>query len=997
MKKFGLVISLFITAFLLVAFFSECNKSPVAVKNSTFKLSPPYTSFRKIPGITHEEIALIEALQKQKSSLIYGAYTSTESFYNDYNEIRGFTALFCDWLTQLFDIPFYPKIYYWSDLIVGLESGEIDFTGDLTESEERRKYYFMTDAIAEREIKYFKMTESENLQDIIKTRLPRYAFLNGSTNINDVSKNIEENFEVVTVDNTEIAYIKLKNGEIDAFFCDGVEAFFDMYPDVITHSVFPVLYGPVSLTTKKEELAPIISVMQKALNNKAIYYLTEIYNIGHQEYMIHKLKTRLTEEERMFIRENPVVNIVAEYDNYPVSFYNKREKEWQGISVDVLKVLENFTGIKFNIINKKDEGWPSLFSKLISGEASLVTELLRTPARDSNFLWADTLFMTDHYALLSKTEFRYVKINEIQHMKVGLIKGATQTDAFHKWFPNHKHNKEYDEANEAFNALDNGEIDMLMSTLSKLLMYTNYYEHVGYKANITFDYPVGSTFGFNKSNDVLCSIINKTLLLIDLDEISGQWMRKTYDYRAKVAQAQIPWFISVSALIALVLLLLLISFQKTKHEGLYLEKLVKERTIELHSSQLELEHALKDAKAANNAKSVFLANMSHEIRTPINAIVGMTAIGRSAEDISKKDYCFTKIGDASNHLLGVINDVLDMSKIEADKFELVFSQFNFEKLIKRVVNVVSFRIDEKQQKFNVFIDQSIPKFLLGDDQRLAQVITNLLSNAVKFTPENGSVNLNANFINETEGICTIQITVTDTGIGISNEQQTRLFQSFQQAEASTVRKFGGTGLGLVISKTIVEMMGGKIWINSDLGKGSTFGFTVMMRQATEDSEEDALITNKSSIHNNLEQFKEKKILLVEDMEINREIVIALLEPTKMKIDQAVNGIEAVRIFKENPEKYDAILMDLQMPEMDGYEASRQIRKQEEKLYLNLPDNIREKNQRKRVPIIAMTANVFQEDVEKCLKMGMDAHVGKPLHIEEVLINLSKFFNPVNEP
>ncbi|MDR3294850.1 MAG: PAS domain-containing protein, partial [Clostridiales Family XIII bacterium] len=240
----------------------------------------------------------------------------------------------------------------------------------------------------------------------------------------------------------------------------------------------------------------------------------------------------------------------------------------------------------------------------------------------------------------------------------------------------------------------------------------------------------------------------------------------------------------------------------------------------------DLVRAREEAETASRAKSEFLANMSHEIRTPMNAVIGMTTIGKAASDLERKDYCFGKIQDASTHLLGVINDILDMSKIEANKFELSPVEFEFEKMLQRVVNVSNFRVDEKQQKFTVHIDRAIPRTLIGDDQRLAQVITNLLGNAVKFTPEQGSISLNTRFVKEENGICTLQIEVTDTGIGISEEQKLRLFRSFEQADGGTARKFGGTGLGLVISKRIVEMMGGDIWIESEPGKGSTFAFTV---------------------------------------------------------------------------------------------------------------------------------------------------------------------------
>jgi signal transduction histidine kinase/ActR/RegA family two-component response regulator len=386
------------------------------------------------------------------------------------------------------------------------------------------------------------------------------------------------------------------------------------------------------------------------------------------------------------------------------------------------------------------------------------------------------------------------------------------------------------------------------------------------------------------------------------------------------------------------------------------------------------------AEASDHAKSVFLANMSHEMRTPMNAIIGMTTIGKAAAAIERKNYCLTKIEDASRHLLGVINDILDMSKIEANKFELAPVKFNFEKMVQRAVDVITFRVDEKKQKLTVQIDSAIPQTLIADEQRLVQVIINLLGNAVKFTPEKGSISLDASLLKEEDSLCTIKVSVTDTGIGISEEHQKKLFKTFQQAEADTSRRFGGSGLGLVISRSIVEMMNGEIGVESEPGKGSVFTFTVQ-------TEKDSLANDNlpgENIKDNAQQditglYAGRRILLAEDVEINREIVQVLLEPTQLEIDFAENGKEAVRMFSESPEKYEMILMDIQMPEMDGYEATKRIRAIEAER--NVPNGI---------PIIAMTANVFKEDVQKCLDAGMDGHVGKPFNLDDVLEKLSVF-------
>ncbi|MCL2752302.1 MAG: response regulator, partial [Firmicutes bacterium] len=417
-----------------------------------------------------------------------------------------------------------------------------------------------------------------------------------------------------------------------------------------------------------------------------------------------------------------------------------------------------------------------------------------------------------------------------------------------------------------------------------------------------------------------------------------------------------------------------------------------------------------------------------------------------------------------------------------------------------------FRADERKQKLYVNIDDGIPRMLVGDDQRLAQVVTNLLTNAVKFTPEEGSIHINARLQSEENGVCRLQISVADTGIGITAEQKTRLFRSFEQAEAGTTRKYGGTGLGLTISKHIVELMGGEIWVESEPGRGAEFIFTVNLLRGPDEkkrllddnvdwrnirifvvddeseirdffvkvctgigvacqaaaSGEEALRllpaednydvyfidwklpgingvdlarqiqankTRKSVVtifssadwslieddarsagvnkflpkplfpstvvetindcmgfikpaefvkeEQKTDDFSGHTILLAEDVELNREIVLTLLEPTELAVECAENGTDALAMFEAAPDKYDMIFMDVQMPEMDGYEATRRIRA------LGVPTA-------KSIPIIAMTANVFREDVEKCLNAGMNGHIGKPIDIDKMLAVLKTY-------
>lgn len=515
--------------------------------------------------------------------------------------------------------------------------------------------------------------------------------------------------------------------------------------------------------------------------------------------------------------------------------------------------------------------------------------------------------------------------------------------------------------------------------------------------------------------------------------------------------------------------------------------------------------ALEVAQHANKAKSDFLSRMSHEMRTPMNAIIGMAKIAESTDDVKRLKYCLSMISASSQHLLGLINDVLDMSKIEAGKFDLDKAPLNVEKMLKKISNLIIERIEEKEIGFSVEIDPDMPRHYLGDELRLSQIITNLMSNAVKFTGKGGKIRLKAGVLEREAGHSVLRFTVADTGIGMTPEQLARLFNAFDQADSSITRRFGGTGLGLAISKNIAEKMNGSIQVESEPGRGSTFTVEVKLENALAEeaplppfeldpagvrllvADKDSKVTGRlkalaehwgmaadeagsadaaldlleaahkagqpytlafldfalpggdgfalaekfgrfldkdrliimssflkwhaidnaaraaglkhfitkplfpstvleaigeilggpmqtpapEAVRNEVPDLSGVNLLLAEDVEINREIFQALLEPTGARMDMAENGREALEKFKSNPEAYDLIIMDVQMPEMDGFEATRAIRGLEVA-------------RAGTIPIIAMTANVFKEDVQQCLACGMDDHLAKPIDEKNVI-------------
>jgi signal transduction histidine kinase len=379
----------------------------------------------------------------------------------------------------------------------------------------------------------------------------------------------------------------------------------------------------------------------------------------------------------------------------------------------------------------------------------------------------------------------------------------------------------------------------------------------------------------------------------------------------------------------------------------------------------------REAMQASTAKSRFLSNMSHEIRTPMNAIIGLCRMAGATADITEKNRCLVMIGASSRHLLGLVNDILDLSRIESGKMVLENIPTDLRETVDSVRQVVGVQAEAKGLRFTVEIGEDIPRRLYCDGTRLGQVLLNLLSNAVKFTPQGGGIALRARRLETAGENCDIEWRVTDTGIGIKREDLARLFRPFEQADASTTRKYGGSGLGLTISRQIVELMGGGIRMESEEGRGSECVFNTPLRVVRDEGElpsAGAQAPEKSSPEKSSEEtpldLGGRRVLLVEDSEINQMIAENALNGFGAEVDIAGNGKEGLDMYLARPDAYLMIFMDVQMPVMDGYAATRAIRASGTPAAAS-------------IPIVAMTANVFREDVEQAQAAGMTTHVGKP--------------------
>jgi signal transduction histidine kinase/response regulator of citrate/malate metabolism/ABC-type amino acid transport substrate-binding protein len=924
-----------------------------------------YNSYRDIPGVTREEIVAIETLRFRDKPFVYGTITSKESFLPEDGDIKGYTALFCDWLTELFAIPFEPRICDWDEMNAGLESLEIDFTDEIPHEPEYRKIYYMTDPIADRIMKRISIRGAGTNAAARENRAPRYGFLENSPAQDLVLSWLNGPFDILSAKNYVDAYEMLSAGDIDVFFeNEAVEAVFEFYDDVVMTNFYPVIHVPVSLSTRNPELRPIISVVEKYIESGGTHYLTGLYNRGNAEYVRYRLLRSLTEEELEYLAarhgEDAKIATGTRYDNYPISFYNENEGEWQGIAVDVLNEIEALTGLQFRTANGETEEWFTIADMLEAGELSMVGYYGWSPDEEDRFIWAEDPYRRDYYALISKTAYPDINFIEVPYNRVGVISNSIYLDVLDTLFPNHPAKKEYATVSDELDALERGEVDLILSSADCLLMLTNYLEHPGYKINLLLDNRRETTFCFNKNEVLLRSIVSKAQRFVNTEKIIDNWSHRVFDYRSTIARLQVPYLIGLSAMLAAILVLLFVMQIRSRQEGKRLEAVVHERTA-------ELEVQTDRANSASRAKSQFLASMSHEIRTPMNAIIGLSDLMRTDNLDELQIGYFTDIKKMAKSLLHIINDILDFSKIEAGKLELIPVHFNMPGLFDNICSMSQFTAMAKDLDFRHHFDSNIPEVLYGDEIRLRQVITNLVNNAIKYT-HTGSVSLDLGREQRGDKDFLIVI-VKDTGIGIKKEHFSKLFGVFQQLDSEKNRRIVGTGLGLSITKNLVEMMGGGISFESEYGKGSTF--TVTLPLVPGDPEK---IERKDATAQVI-AVEDVNVLVIDDNSINLTVAKGFLATHNIIPDTAASGREALEMIDEK--YYDLVFMDHMMPDMDGIETTKHIRNLEKPWF-------------QKLPIVALSANAVTGAREAFIEAGMNDFISKPIDAKELNLMLLKW-------
>ena len=901
-----------------------------------------------------------------------GSFEDTFDYVDEYGVRRGFGYELMQALAGYTGWKFEYVKCDWSNCFDKLENGEIDIMGDISYTDEReQKMLYSAEPMGEEKyILYADLSDTDVVtSDFRSMDGKRVGVLLGTepeVMLTEWENKNGIHTEHVNVYNNDDVEKKLADHEIDCFV--SLEESF--WSEQGISSVTTVGKSGIYFVINKErsDIKAELDWAMRQLEQDSPFFRADLY----KKYFTLDYSQSLTGGEKAWLEEHGSIRI-GFMDNAPSVFSMDEEtgrltgtlSEYISYAVDC---LGNQT-LKFDI--QAYENYEEMLQALQDHEIDMIYYVGRNPdfAEKHGFTLTNAAWT---YSLMAVTDEQHFKENEVYTVAVPRENEALKQHivfSYPQW-----RLVTYDSLPDAADMLMNEKADCFLLGTSKALKYDNHRDFNSIPLTKTMD----ACFAVRNGEGTLLSILNKTLKTMPSDMLTSALA--IYDSTAdKVTfsdfiKDNLPVVFVTSGLFTFSIIGVVLVLLRKARKAEASAKLAADATQKLND---RLETALKKAEEASLAKTRFLNNMSHDIRTPMNVILGYAQL--MEDELKEKELPETKehlekLQQSGKLLLSIINNVLDMARIESGKMEIDESYSRIEDLRQSVFTV--FDAEAKKKKIDFRYSMNVEhEHILTDDTKVKEIFVNILSNAMKYTPSGGSVLVSLEELPCDEpGYMIVRTRVSDTGIGMSQDYMTRIFEAFTREKNTTRSKIAGTGLGMSIVKRYVDLLGGTIQVESEIGKGSTFTVTLKHKIADESYYEKRQIENPETCTEILEG---RNILIAEDNDLNAEIAAAILERAGLKTERVVNGIQCVNMITKMPAgTYDMILMDIQMPEMDGYEAARAIR--------HLPDR-----EKACIPIIAMTANAFEEDKKDAMAAGMNGHIAKPIQVERLLSMLAE--------
>ena len=858
----------------------------------------------------------------------------------------------------------------WSNCFDKLENGEIDIMGDISYTGERaQKMLFSDDPMGEE--KYILYADLSNMDsgisDFKSLDGKRVGVLLGTEPEIMLTEWENKNgihTEHVNVYNNDDVEKKLANHEIDAF----VSLEESIWSEQGISSVATIGKSGIYFAINKDrsDIKTELDRAMRQLDQDSPFFKADLY----KKYFTLDYNQILTGEEKSWIKEHGAIRIGFLSTDPAIFFMDKETGQLTGTLAEYVSYAKDCLGNQtLEFVLQEYDNYDELIRALQDREIDMIFYAGRNPylAEEKGYALTNTAWT---YSLMAVTDEKNFDENEVYTVAVPKEKEALkQHIAFN--YPQWKL-VDCDSLDDAADMVTNGKADCFLMGASQALIYDNSQNFKSIPLTKTME----ACFAVKTGEGVLLSILNKTLKAMPSDMLTSALA--IYDSTADkvtfsdfVKDNMLAFFVAVGLFVLSIISIILVLLQKAR-KAEAVAKLAANDTQKLND---KLEIALKKAETASLAKTRFLNNMSHDIRTPMNAILGYAQLMKDelkGKDLPETSEHLKKLQQSGSLLLSIINNVLDMAQIESGKMEIDENYARIEDIRQTLFEI----FEDEAKKKNLELHYTINiehEHILTDITKVKEIFVNILSNAIKYTPSGGSVMLNIDELACDEpGYMIVRTSVSDTGIGMSRDYLTKIFDAFTRERNTTKSKITGSGLGMSIVKKYVDLLGGTIEVESELGKGSTFAVTLKYRIA----DESYYVKNNAENPETCSEILEgKNILLAEDNDLNAEIAEVILERAGLKIERVEDGIQCVnRIMKMPAGTYDMILMDIQMPQMDGYKATRVIRR--------LPDK-----DKACIPIIAMTANAFEEDKRKAIAAGMNGHIAKPIQVDKLLSTL----------